>query len=583
MNFEKPETTPPSKKEPGEKLIESEPKLRYIYKSLELLKSERGPTGEEINWRELHAKVKPFENALELSDNIREVVTDYIAQKIPTLKEKIPTIKNLPDKDLIEALTNNWFEKISEETEGERREVLLAVMAHVVRRIETGIYKKILENASEEDLQKMNLKNGTRGLLIELLDASAKADPLFIRFLAMSQLSPKPPKEAKPLSIFLPADNKFHTLASLFPHETQFISKKLTAILENSEAWINEPSAEIFKEYLKMLSGLYSETDTEKAAEIQRQADSLYEKLVSSGFPIIVTSGTEGYYKEPYIDPELKISLRTPEAEKEREDFKRAQRVLAENLSVLNVSQFAENLKKREILNTVVCGAYGVNLVFNAVAQEKPAILIYLNEQLRAYDRNFPKFLEIFTNTAEEFTDLPEEERENLMEQMSRFNTVLHEFSHEVHPDGSPGAQRIGKEPLTIIDEVKADIIYRPLVPNLIESGALKGTKEEWAIAMVASSLQVIKDTSAKDDPYYAAAAFSLNDLFEKGIVVFENDKLTIKDFDSYYQIQESLAKEVIALYEDEKMTETKASKWFKKRCYPNGIIQKIDSFLKQN
>ncbi len=583
MNFEKPEENlSSSESDPGEKLIASEPKLKYIYKSLELLRPETGPSGETINWRELDEKVKPFENALELSDNIREVVTEYLARKIPALKEKVPTIKDLPDKYLLEALANNWFETIGEEVEGKRKQVLLSVMAHVAKRVETGIYKKVLENADEESLRKLGLKSGTRDLLVQLLDASAKADPLFIRFLAFSQLSPKPPEEAKSFSIFLPNDKKPHTLASLFPHETNFISKKFATIAENSAKWINEPGGQTFKKYLRILSDLYKETDPEKTANQQKQADLLYEQIISSGFPIIVTSGTEGYYKEPYIDPELKISLRVPEGEKERETFKTAQTAMAENLDILNVSQFSEAVKKQEILNTVVFGAYGVNLIFNAVAQEKPAILIYLNEQIRAYDRNFPEFLKIFTGTQKEFSNLPEEKRKNLMEQMSRFNTVLHEFSHEVHPDESPEAKRIGKESLTTIDEVKADIIYRPLVPSMIKTGGLKGTKEQWAIAMAGSSFQVIKDTSEETDPYYAAAAFSLNDLFEKGIIVFENNNITVKDFDAYYQIQESLAKEVIALYEDPKMTEKKAAAWLKKRCRPNEKIKAVEIFLKE-
>ena len=66
----------PASEEPGEikeeQLISPEPKLRYIDKAFALMReAEEDPTtGEKIPWFDLYKNVRPYENALELSDNI---------------------------------------------------------------------------------------------------------------------------------------------------------------------------------------------------------------------------------------------------------------------------------------------------------------------------------------------------------------------------------------------------------------------------------------------------------------------------------------------------------------------------------
>ncbi len=562
-----------------EKLIEPQT-LRYIEKVSGIMRRhEEGPEGEEINRRELYKQVKPWENGLELSDNVREVVREFVAQKIPALKEIHP-LSELPDQELLNALSNGWFEEVGEQVEGQRREVLLAVAAHVAKRIETDIYKKIFENTSEENLAKLGLDGDLANLAVKVLDTSVKANPLFIRFMAYSYLSGEPPEQAEPTALFLPHDEQGHTIVEMFPHETQFLAKRFASIAGDSERWIGKPGADIFKKYLESLGQLYQETNQEKAIARQEEVKNLYGELISSDFPILITPATEGYYKEPYLDPELKISLATPEAKKEEESFKQAQKAMAESLRELGVNQFAQSMQEQDIRSTVVVGGYGVNLTFNAVAQEKPAILMYLNEQMRAYDRNFPELMNIIQNTEFEFSKLGADEKRNLMEKISRMNTMLHEFSHGIYPDGSEEAERLGRKPLTVIDEVKADISYRPLIPSIIEKGGLDGTKEQWAAGMVTSSLQMLKDHSEGDE-YYHAAVYTLNDLFEQGIVNFEDDKVVIKDFDAFYQSQKNSAGEVISLFENQEMSEGKAASWIKERCAPNEKLEQVIKFVK--
>ena len=566
-----------------ERLISSEPKLRYIDKAFTLMReAEEDPeTGEKTPWLDLYKNVKPYENALELSDNIRATVRDFVEKKILKLKEDIPTIKELPDKNLLEALTNNWFEELGEKIKGERREVLLTVMAHIVKRIEMVAYRKTLENATEEDLRKIGIDPKLKNLLAQILDTSITADPLFVRFMAYSQLTPSPSEESSSVTLERPKDKKQHTLSSLFPHEAKFLANRFEVISKDDENWIDQPGGSIFKEYLRALSAFYQESDSVKAPERQKTVEDLYEKLISSGFPILITPATEGYYKEPYFDPELKVSIVTLESMKEEALFGQAQKAMADSLDVLNVSRFRDDMESQKVRSTIVIGGYGVNLIFNAVAQEKPAILLYLNEQMRSYDRNFPNFVRSIENADTEFENLIPEEKIKFLERMSRTDTILHEFGHSVYPDGSEEARRLGRRPLTIIDEVKAEIIYHPLIPSIIEKGGLDGTKEQWAIATLASSLQILKD-QPPGDPYYHAAIYSLNALFENGAVVFEEGKFRVIDFEAFYEVQKLAAEELLNIYRDKKMTERKTWNWIKKKCNPNKQVKLVEEFIKK-
>ena len=222
--------------ESAEQVLPSKPELRYLDRAFDIIRaSEKNPLGGEINWRGLSEKIKPFENGLEFSDNIREVVTEFISQKIPVLKEEIPSLEDLDDKKFLEALAHNWFSAIGEEVDGKRREVLLATMAHVVKRIENYTYKKALGEMPPTDLEKLGLDPDTRDLLVQVLDTSIKADPMYIRFLAYSRLTPTPPEKSGPVTFSLPGHEKLYTTATFFPHEAQFLAKRFGKIAENHE------------------------------------------------------------------------------------------------------------------------------------------------------------------------------------------------------------------------------------------------------------------------------------------------------------------------------------------------------------
>ena len=559
-----------------EKLISSQPHLKNIYDTLVLLKPEELPGGEIVKYQDIHKDVKPYHSMLEFTDNVREAVRDYVVKKIPKLKERISSIEDLDDKDLLDALTNNWFESI-DDVNGERREVLLAVAAHIVKRIEISTENKLLSEAQPEKLTELGIDTSIRDLVCELLDISAEADPLFIRFLAYSQLSGKPPEAASPTGLHLPGDNKMHTVAELFPHETQFIAKHFKKIVENDAAWKNRPGSRAFVRYVDNIQRFYETTDPKEAPECQKAINLSCAEVLNTGFPVLLTASTEGYYKEPYLDPELKVSVVTPESSHETELFERAKNIMADNLGKIDAGEFSKNVKRMKVKSSIVLGGFGSNLTFNAVAQEEPIYHLFLNEQIRSYDSLFPRYMDTITNSREVFSSIPEEKQNDHLERMSRMSTMLHEFGHPICPSGSPGGKRLGRKPLTIIDEVKAETLWRALIPNMVKDKEFIGNKDQWAVATLISLMQLLDDPEA----YGNSAIYNLNVLFEQEAIKFKEGKLSITDINKYYAAEKNNATEVLSLYNDKTMTENKAAAWVKKRCAPNNMSQELISFVK--
>ena len=556
----------------NEAVIRGERKLQYISKSLEFLHSNPDNTeGAEKaeHWTELYKQVSPYGTGLELSDNVREVVRANVAEKIPDVKEKVPSMRNLPDDRLLNALTNNWFEELPE-AQGQRREVLLAVMANVIKRIETTVYKKVIGHAPEEDLHTLGLDATTRDLAVRLLDTSSKANALFIRFMAYAQLSGKPPEGATLFAMHVPGEEQLHTIADLFPRETAFLSRRFLELAEEGSVWEEKPGSSQFREYLHMLGNAYAEKDPAAAealhhALIQKCADA-----TEAGFPIVVTPGLEGYKKEPYIDPELRVSFVTEDSARENVSFKRAQEALAASAEHLGIERFQEAMQEKSIQSVVAVGSFGVNLIFNGVAQSEPTVLLYLNEQSRQYDKPYVGFIQQHVaGGAEAFADTGEGDGRALQEHMSRMNTILHELGHPPYENGVPESERerLGRRPRTILDEIKADSIYRALLPSLIEKGGVEGTKEQWAISSLASALQYLKDSDDVSDPYFSSGMYTLNAVLRSGAVSIEGDKVIIKDPDGYFEALDVAAREVLAIYENRDMTERKASQWIAEHC----------------
>ncbi|MFA6171135.1 MAG: hypothetical protein WCW77_03970 [Patescibacteria group bacterium] len=543
-----------------------------------LLKTEEEPGGEKTNWKELHKKVKPFESALEMSANIREAIRCYIELKIPRLKEEIPRLAPLTDKELLDAITNNWFEgRIEEELSGQRGEILLMVLAQISRRMETTAYKNILEKASGEDLKKIGLDDAERKLAAKVLTVSQSANPLYIRFRAYAQLSPKPPARATGTGLYSPVDHKLHTIAELFPKETLSISQGFNSIAEDYEAWKDKSGAEIFRQYLVELSDYFLETDPKKALKMDESLDRSYERLLESGFPIIITSLRGGYNKEPYFDPELKISIATADLKEREESYSKARDAMAGSLGQIGAEKDKRQLRKAKIKNLISIGNYGVNLTFNYAGHESP-IVVFLNDQIEIYDKDFPEFIERYINTGDSFSGLSDTEKRLLMEEISRTNTVFHELSHGIHPHAK--AKHLKEETLDPAEEIKAEILYRALIPEIIKKGGLEGTARQWANGILATSLQYLKGETEKN-PYFRAAVYSLNDHLAKGVIGIKDGKMEIKNYQEFYELYKEQAREILLIYENLKSGQAEANKLVTYRSEPNKELSEFIKILK--
>ena len=452
----------------------------------------------------------------------------------------------------------------------------MSVMAHVLRRIETKVYKKIIEESDNSALEKLGLTRELNELLIYTLDASAKSDPLYIRYIAYAQLSLKPPEKANP-SAPIGQDGKPHTWAELFPHETQFISKKLKTILENKERWQSVEGAVEFEKYVELLSKFFSEKETDRAKNMTKEIEEAYANALSGGFPIVISPPTGSYYKEPYLDPELRVSIRTPDAKAQEQNFVALQNAMADELGTLGVSQFADSMRKKPIASVVSIGAYGANLTFTAAAETEKDITLFLDEQIRRYDKNLSNFLKLIDVTEGTFNNTSPER----IEEMSREDTIFHELSHSVYTLDEEAQKRLGGlKSETIIGETAAETIHRGLARELIEKGLINYTPEQYIAVTLAMPLQVIKERDPNNE-YLKAAVYVLNGMFEQGLVEFDGSQIRVKNMNGIFDYLKENAKKIISVYEDPEMTRSKADQWVKDNCTANEKLQKLIDFIK--
>jgi len=552
-------------KEKEPKLIESKPELKNIYSVLNLLEG-------HINWqKELPGKIEPWENSIELFENVQKEVLKLVEEKVLSFRDNVKSISEISDIDMIDAIVNNWFEGVPE-TQGQRREVLLAIAAHVIKHIETSAYQEILQNAEETDLEKLGLDLELKDVMIKVLDACMKSDVLFIRSLAFTGLT-QAPEEASLSHFYVPNDKNPHTINELFPKETQYLSRKFKEISAMPIDWGKFSGGEIFKEYLDVLSIAYQEKDVDKIDECYKNIATLYEKSSMSDFPILIIPPEYGWsYFPPYHQQEFRVCLKDPECLKKEKDALFVQSSMAKKLEEKNYPELGKNIRNKIIRVVNSIGDYGVNLSAKALAQAGDSVVIvWLGEQRKFYQ----KMLE--TNN---FRIQNMDEKQG--GEMALLTTVFHELGH-CHDNSDPVFERFGEDAKVIIDDVKAEQLYRWIVPQMVEEGVIKGDKEQLAIAMLKNSLEWILD-SPEGDPYYSAGVYNLNEMLEKKIVEFnlETGLVSIKDLDAFNKLNEELAKKVLNIYSDKSMNKQKAKKWIKENCTPNEITEKVSRFLKK-
>ena len=257
---------------------------------------------------------------------------------------------------------------------------------------------------------------------------------------------------------------------------------------------------------------------------------------------------------------------------KREKDIYSSQMAMAETLKENNYSELGETIKGKKVRVVNSIGDYGVNLSMKALAQEgDPVVVIYLGEQIK-FNRTMIKSC----NFKIKGIDGKQSEK------LAILTTALHEFGH-CHKNEDPAFERFGEEAKIIIDDAKAEQIYRWVIPQMIEMGAISYDKKQLAMTMLKNSLEWIFD-SPENDSYYAAGIYTLNQMFKEKIIEFDfkNGEVEIKDFDAFYRINEELAKKILSLYNDKSMDGKKAKKWIKENCKPNDIVKKVSDFLKK-
>lgn len=554
-------------KEYEPKLVESKPKLKDIHKTLGLLDG-------YTEWKkDLPEKIGSWENSLELSENVQRVVLEQVQDKIVPFQEKVSSIKNFPREEIIDTIVNNWPEGIQDEMAGQRREVLLAVAGHVVKHMETKAYQEVIVHSGEEDLEKLGLNSELRDVVVRLLDASIESDLLFIRSLAFSGLT-KAPEEASLSHFYVPNDKDPHTINELFPKEAQYLARKFKEISEMPINWNKFPEGETFKKYLKTISESYSEQDVDKIDECYKKVRELYQQTAVSDFPIVVIPTEHGWsYAPPYHQPELKICLKATECVEMQKDIDHIQEIFIDIIKRNGYIDLGTDIAQKKIIFVNSIGDYGVNLLMKTTAQENGSVIaVYAGEQ-RRYHENLTQTKKYKIKTVD-----PTDEYDL---DMSFKTLALHEIGH-CHPDNNALSEKFGKEQSFVIEEVMAEQFYRMFVAEFIEKYPENGTKEKWAIALLENSLELIVGMP-ENDPYYAAAVYALNVLFEEKMIEFNMNtgSVEIKNIDDFFKIQNKLSKKVLELYEDKSMNQAKAKKWVKENCKPSEIVKKISNFLK--
>jgi hypothetical protein len=532
--------------------------------------------GGHLRWLEgLKQNSRGWKNSSELFNLVQKVVAEYVTEKIVEFGKTVPALRNLSRTDLVDAILNNWPEALPG-IQGQRREVLICVAAHVVRHLETSTYQKVILGASKKDLLNLRLNVPLREILVRTLSASIRADLLLIRYLAFFNSIRGYPSCDRLLGLgasssryYLPKNKELHTLNSLFPRDTEFISRKFLEISDSSVNWSALPGGVIFRRYLRALSAAYKEKDINNVDRCYKNVSIGFAELARSQFPILLVPPAYyegGYERPPYHDPEFRVGISSAECSRIERNATYLQNAMGSLLKKKGYEDLFNILHVRTVRVINSIGDYGINLKSKSVGQSgKSVIVAYLSEHTKAYQ-------EMRRGKAFSVDGIRADKRII----MSFLGSLLHEFCH-LHIDGTaPYILRFGQEAAGIIQEAEAEQLSRWLILKLVDTGQLEGTRSQWAAILVEMSLLEMLDKSREGDPeYFYSSSFVLNRSFNEGVIKYHKGKrrITISDINAFCHIHEEQAKEVLALFKDEALTSTKTRNWIRNRCEPNKFL----------
>ena len=505
-----------------------------------------------------------------LGDQAKKTARKWTKNKLSAIKNEVKSLKNFPDEIILNGLVNNWFELFDEKIKNRQEKFYLAKTASAIKKIEINVYKNALKKADKKQLSRWGINEKQRSLLLGnaampgLLEVASRADELFLRFLQASYFSPQSLNNG-------PAQRKnFAIINKLFPRESENISLGLINISQQNRWFDKKQSGRLFQHYLKILGEFFSELNCQKIIEKQKAIEKAYSQCLRSNFPIVLTPPLETSQFEPYLDPELRISFRDKKTKNQEKEFQTLKKNL---LGFIKDKQ----IEQRDIFIVNPIASFGVNLIFCGTAQERPEIVIFLREQKEVYDKTLPiivnKLMTIAVNSA-------------AIEKMSLFLTVFHEIFHSTEENSLYLENLIkktsGKLGMRDALETEAEILYRPWLLKMSETKKLFGHKEQWACVMTASSLMALKDLS-KNNSYFKAACYSLNELFAQKIVYLKDKKFYIKKTDNYQDFsyaQDKLAKNYLLAL---KKNDFSSINYLMANLKPNKYLRSAISFLKAN
>lgn len=583
-----------------EETAHPKPKLENIQQvRAALTNDENLPEGQKPEWQRLTIPEKSngeTYSLLELNNTVRETVREYIEKRLPQLRD-IPSFEafqNIPDADLLNALTHGWFdpESVSNVVDGEQNRLLLATAEHMVSRIENGVYQRFLTSASQDQLHAMGLTTELRDVMLNTLKVSSRANPLFIRFMGyvMPESTNSPLAEEgregdeseayTGTALFMPEGKGPYDLATLFPKESASLARGFDRIIAESSAWQNTPGADAFIKHLQALSDLHKSNVDGSLPSIKDRQDAVresYNALLDSGFPIIVTPQMDPGEKPPYIDPEIKVSLRLPKDSAEEQRIGIVKDQMAQTLPELgaDVANFADDLRSLTVHRVVTIGAFGSDLVLRSVAQEEGSIILYIDEQERAYGQELAGKIGQYIDT-QGIINLSHPDTQALLSNFSMLETSMHESDHAIYSRESDESQRMGADAPVILDEVKADTLYRALIPHMLDLEVAQGKitveeaalqKKQWAITTTGTMMQSLEQ--GVESNYYKANIQLLNALLSPQgttppALELHEGKLRITNFDAFYDTMYSQATDILTLY---RKTPEKANEWIAANC----------------
>jgi hypothetical protein len=144
---------------------------------------------------------------------------------------------------------------------------------------------------------------------------------------------------------------------------------------------------------------------------------------------------------------------------------------------------------------------------------------------------------------------------------------------------------RTGSENTGSLMETSTEILFKAVLPEIIESTDLPGGRNAWAHYTLASTLQLVNDNEG-DDEYFRSGVYVINSLLDAGAVEvqrFKNGKiqnLTITDYDRFYTALKVATSHMVEFLNKPDNNTEKTTKWIAKNLTPSEETNAIKKWM---